>query len=326
MPGYILKNGIYQTPESGFDRVFDLIFSPQSKTTTSYKFVLLSAILNNIFNADAQLRLPLRTLFDHFAEAFWNLSIRQGLYQIGSGRQTAIRKVLETHRLTHGIAKDVAFENIPNRDAVVDKVLKEGRRYVLGALFGDSDGSLYSFSKDWDYIQLNPDFYDYARFHRLAIMDRNNYAWARYLEAANPASQCGHILTHLDFANKRQNLTIYRSVLQAYRDTCFYCGASRTRTWEVDHFVPWSFVKDDRIWNMALACRTCNNTKRDRIPPEPYFDRLREQNDRLPTVLYDSHGNAMRVKEQFATYRTDRLTELYDTALRHLRVWEPSRG
>ncbi|MAT38116.1 MAG: hypothetical protein CL946_00780 [Ectothiorhodospiraceae bacterium] len=240
MAGYILKNGIYQTPDSGFDRVFDLIFSPQSKTTTSYKFVLLSAILNNIFNADDQLRLPLRTIFHHFAEAFWNLSIRQGLSQIGSGRQTAIRKALEDHRDKYDIARDVAFENIPRKDEVVQQVLKKGRRYVLGALFGDSDGSLYSFSSDWDYIQLNPDFYDYARYHRLAIIDRNNYTWARYLEAANPG--CGQILTYLDFANKRQNLSIYRSVLQEYRDTCFYCGASRTRTWEVDHFVPCPFV------------------------------------------------------------------------------------
>lgn len=39
----------------------------------------------------------------------------------------------------------------------------------------------------------------------------------------------------------------------------------------VDHFIPWSFVKDDKIWNFVLSCPTCNVKKNNRVPNKDFL-------------------------------------------------------
>lgn len=47
------------------------------------------------------------------------------------------------------------------------------------------------------------------------------------------------------------------------------------------HFIPWSFIKDDNLWNLVLACPTCNRRKNDKLPDEQYLDALVERNNLL---------------------------------------------
>ena len=46
---------------------------------------------------------------------------------------------------------------------------------------------------------------------------------------------------------------------------CFYDESHDMASPEVDHVLPWSFVLEDKTWNLVLACRKCNNEKRDRL-------------------------------------------------------------
>lgn len=67
-------------------------------------------------------------------------------------------------------------------------------------------------------------------------------------------------------------------------NTCFYCEKTLRQTEskiEVDHFVPWSFIHSDDLWNFALSCRNCNNNKRDKLPVVQYLDELIKQNRML---------------------------------------------
>ena len=32
----------------------------------------------------------------------------------------------------------------------------------------------------------------------------------------------------------------------------------KKKKYDIDHFIPWSFVKDDKIWNLVLSCAECN--------------------------------------------------------------------
>jgi hypothetical protein len=50
---------------------------------------------------------------------------------------------------------------------------------------------------------------------------------------------------------------------------------------EVDHLLPWSFVLEDRTWNLVLACRKCNNGKRDRLTNKGDLERLCARNEHL---------------------------------------------
>ena len=67
-------------------------------------------------------------------------------------------------------------------------------------------------------------------------------------------------------------------------DTCFYCGKKLQKQIHVDHFIPWSFVKDDKLWNFVLTCPTCNIRKSNNIPAKDYVIRIEERNKKIQRV------------------------------------------
>jgi hypothetical protein len=50
---------------------------------------------------------------------------------------------------------------------------------------------------------------------------------------------------------------------------------------EVDHVLPWSFVLEDKAWNLVLTCRKCNNGKRDRLANLNALERLCSRNEEI---------------------------------------------
>lgn len=56
--------------------------------------------------------------------------------------------------------------------------------------------------------------------------------------------------------------------------TCIYSGQSITAAnLSLDHFLPWSYVAHDQLWNIIPAPKSVNSAKSDRLPSlEKYFD------------------------------------------------------
>ncbi len=58
-------------------------------------------------------------------------------------------------------------------------------------------------------------------------------------------------------------------LLQKFDHTCAYCdGFSGDPVLNIDHILPRSRGGTDRVSNLAMACRTCNEDKNDRTPAE----------------------------------------------------------
>lgn len=55
---------------------------------------------------------------------------------------------------------------------------------------------------------------------------------------------------------------------------------------EVDHVLPWSFVLEDRTWNLVVACRKCNNEKRDRLANMVALERLCVRNEQIAKNIF----------------------------------------
>lgn len=113
----------------------------------------------------------------------------------------------------------------------------------------------YSFSVREEWIQINPVMYEFICKHKVMIEKLNYYEWARYLEKVNEDSVATKILDKIDESSKRNNLSMYRQILfdEFESKTCFYCGKPlKADNVDVDHFIPWSFIKDDKLWNLVL--------------------------------------------------------------------------
>ena len=85
---------------------------------------------------------------------------------------------------------------------------------------------------------------------------------------------------------------------------------------EVDHVLPWSFVLEDKTWNLVLACRKCNNEKRDRLTNMDALKWLCARNEKIANGHIHVDPAFLR---HFAEWQTRDLSShikgLYDQAV-----------
>lgn len=289
MAGYDLKEESYiqkQLTEDDLWSIFSGMFSSKVSHDTSYKYGFFKSILDSLYNADENLVLTFDQLFYKFTEIYWNLVLKYNLRQKAKtkdGRETSLERVLKEALNKQEIIADVSFEAISDemKIKISHKVKMKCKENVVGALFGDSKHTLYSFSKKSEYIQLNPLVYAFMTKHKKILEKMNYFEWAKYLEKVNEKSSTRNLLNNLDTITFRSDLSVYRRILfeEFEERSCFYCGKElKYGDIHVDHFIPWSFIKDDSLWNLVLSCPQCNRKKSDKLTPELFVNHLIKRN------------------------------------------------
>ena len=109
-----------------------------------------------------------------------------------------------------------------------------------------------------------------------------------------------HGLITFDKYHRRKSITGCRDALNGYqKGKCFYCfnnisiAPTTTDLADIDHFFPFKMNhlfrgNLDQIWNLVLACKTCNRGekgKSDNIPEKRFLERLHKRNN----FLINSH-------------------------------------
>lgn len=78
----------------------------------------------------------------------------------------------------------------------------------------------------------------------------------------------------------------------------------------MDHFVPWSYVANDELWNLIPMEKSLNSSKNNKLPDwGEYFRRMAESQYRLYEVIF-SHGE---VRTSFEKCRRDNLNAIWAT-------------
>ena len=86
--------------------------------------------------------------------------------------------------------------------------------------------------------------------------------WLRHVARRNEEQVDELRLEAFLFGSQRTSLHAVRApLLDLQGGRCFYCDGERAG-WEVDHFLPWARWPDDRLDNLVVAHRRCNNDKR----------------------------------------------------------------
>ena len=162
-------------------------------------------------------------------------------------------------------------------------------------------------------------------------------AWALDLPRAGLAIQAD-AETGMLFVERirRVNLTGVRAALNGYqRGSCFYCRAEMTLAQaDVDHFFPWALkarreMPDaDSVWNLVLACRSCNRGARGKFAsvPKPHLvERLNERNNWLVESHHPLRETILLQTGHDAESRASFLRSRQRIALAALiHEWEPA--
>ena len=320
--GFDLKEGFYKDQRASEDELwsaFTSLFSSQTTMVSSYKYGFLKAIIDNLYNVDAGLVLSFDQLFSKFAEIYWNLILKHKLNQQAK-KETYLEQILKETVIRYDLPEGVPFESL-RPDIMIEvshQVKIKCKKYVVGALFEDTKQLFYSFSRTGEWLKINPQMYEFICKHKVSIEKLNYYEWARFLERVNDSGGVDHLLSKIDESAKRNNLSYYRDILfEEFEKKCFYCGKKvNLGNVEVDHFIPWSFIKDDNLWNFVLACPECNNKKRDKLADKRHLLELVERNSE---IVIETHSD-MR------NYQQESLMKIYNWAMQngYSKIWTPS--
>ncbi|MBT2571537.1 HNH endonuclease domain-containing protein [Planococcus sp. ISL-110] len=313
--GWKLKEGsaVYSTVSD--DELWTVtmkVLSSQTMKTTSYKYALLRAFLENLYKANGRLELSFDQLAESFAKLYWNLVIRNGYSQ---GHQAQIEKDLKDLQVKFTIPEGVSFEALQEShqaelvQRVENNILK---KYVVGALYADTNGLLYGFSKKDRKVVLTPSSYEFLLKYQTTVFKLANYELAKFLQKKNPYLTQGILLDEIENITQRESLKQFQQLIVAHSGSfCFYTDKpllQTHRTIAVDHFVPWSFVHSDELWNFVLTSTQLNSRKGSKLPAEPYLEKLHERNQ-----LFKQNGD-IYVKQYMENYSFQQFVRLYGYA------------
>lgn len=311
MAGWNLKCGSITEYYPSDDRIwslFNYVFSDSSRKRNTYKFGLIKSFLDNAFNGkktDTGVFFTYKELFARFAENYWNLVVKYDLRQMrpdGRSVFSKIETILKAEVVENTLLAAFEFGAIDaeKKARIIKKVTSECKKCVIGALYEDFDGVIYSFDLKADGLVLNYTVYEFMLKHKAELEKLNYYSWAKFLEQVNDDNALIRVIDKLELATpRRENLSVYREILRREfeEDTCFYCGKKLQNSIHVDHFIPWSFVKDDKLWNFVLSCPACNLKKNNKISNPDYIMKIEERNRRIQQV-----ENNIIVQNDFDAY------------------------
>ena len=300
--------------------LFNYVFSDSSKKRNTYKFGLIKSLLDNAFNGkktEKGVYYTYEEIFSKFAENYWNLVVKYDLRQMrpdGKSKYSRIESIFIKAVTDNTIISVLEFQSldIDLKKSLIKQVSKECRKYVIGALYEDFDGLIYDFDLADDGLTLNPVFSDFMLKYKSELERLNYYSWAKFLEQVNDENVLIKVLEKLELATpKREDLSIYRELLRREfeENTCFYCGKKLNDKAHVDHFIPWSFVKDDKIWNFVLACPSCNSKKNNKIPKKEYIVKIEKRNNCIKT----SHD--IIIETEMSEYSDDVIERMWKYAM-----------
>lgn len=164
---------------------------------------------------------------------------------------------------------------------------------------------LYSLYKDEDefYIVLNSKWKDYLHSHYKILMDFAYWNLTQFLQKRNPNVPA--ISSKLIKPEERSSLTTqhkYWDVVlsQGEEFKCIYTGKPLHRgDYDLDHFIPWSFVSHDLLWNLIPSDGSINSSKSNKLPSlEVYLPRLARMQQRSLQIILDT-GHKPKLLEDY---------------------------
>lgn len=280
--------------ERSLKETFIAILKHGNKANT-YKFALARALVEYCRDTPSgtiERDIPYSYFAGKFLEYYWHQEYK---YHIKQDFQTerspkvvqAIRRVFKTNLYS-------AF------DQITDEEKQQGRDIILRDVFGHArsktslvvpkfqniaqggrsklDKVFYDYDDDAKIVRLRPEAFDFFKSNHVILSMAILSEWAKFLEKINKSLPMLVAKIEQDEI-RRGPLGPYRDMYLEHTCHCFYCGDRlETGYIDVDHFLPWSYIFEDQMWNLVLACIRCNSKKSASLPQEEFCHEIIKRN------------------------------------------------
>ncbi|MCA1063886.1 HNH endonuclease domain-containing protein [Rossellomorea sp. AcN35-11] len=307
-------------------RGFTIILSSKSVKSSTYKYALIKALIENLYQIDEDFKVTYDQLAYTFTKVYWNLIVHHNLTIQNSGKTARVVSIIKEEQSKHSIPPEMIFDKIPDslQLKLVSKIKATMKINVFGALYGDTRGQFYAFDHKTELLRFNPAVHAFILKYQRLITNLTNYHMAAMIEQLNVVPDINYLLGKVESIAKRSSLRPFEKILLSHFEAhCFYCNkrlSGQKRETHVDHFIPWSFVQSDHIWNLVLACNKCNSSKSDKLPVKGYLEEIIKRNKQL----YECVDND-QLEKQMQNYKSKKMNMLYDYSVKNGfdEVWTP---
>lgn len=144
---------------------------------------------------------------------------------------------------------------------------------IVDELKVSEDAAPYHFTPGRDSLVLHADWQAFFVEHAAILRGFVEIGLVRFLQAKNPTVPGLANMLRMPMARDLGRArTFWEQANQAHLNqrsaslTNLYTGRSLDEFFVVDHFMPWSYVAHDYIWNTVPTDQSTNSSKSDRIP------------------------------------------------------------
>ena len=154
--------------------------------------------------------------------------------------------------------------------------------------FGDQKGLKRKIIFHEAWIQMIQD-------NMVAILGWIQYEKVRWLQNNNPEVP-GLVYKLAPLDDKMRKLGHVRKLWEGILDLTniidvFKNESIKRASYDVDHFIPWSFVMNDELWNLMPMDSSLNSSKSNRLPQwEKYFVRFAQNQFTMYELVYEKAG------------------------------------
>lgn len=195
------------------------------------------------------------------------------------------------------------------------KGMKDGklnRTIKALATVGTSYKSPYYF--DNDRLVFDEDWFNYFRQHLKIMQDFCLWNLLKYLQKRNP--NVPNIAAKLFPPNSKDRSlatqhTFWKSIIE-HQNQSIQCIYSKQiiKDYALDHFIPWSFVTHNQLWNLVPIPQSVNSQKSNNLPKlDLYFEPFADLQYQAFRIGYD-----LNLKKSLEDY-----LEVFNTELKQIR-------
>lgn len=326
------------------DAMQTLVFG--NSLTSTYKLALIRAIVEIVSESAPRANgADLKITYDELADAFLRMYWTQGeVYEATSGEQGVLAQNPANSLLILSLISDFKTETARYPEAKTSKTLTWYQASRLPQYAGLRKNCVQrvliknplTYIKGYEFLFRNERaagavFVTGAvaryvcRFYPF-LMELTESRWEAEVRSLKKnegllGDKNGRTLRDFLFhAQERESLEAVRTFMaeKLGEATCFYCGATlRKGASHADHFIPFSFYQDTKVFNFVPACASCNTSKSNFLASgehvENWMKRNREKAEFIirtcPNQL--DPGTAVTGNRAFTVYqRADERKEL----------------
>jgi hypothetical protein len=314
-------------------------------TTNSYKFYWFLAILDSVKENDKAL-IPMNELALRMVASVW---YPLDYYKLSFGKQDSFKEIANyvssLYKVDNSINSKNLFEQINTNleeksiKSIQQKVTSTLLRYVpyrfvqpfftnetkgledgkVNNAIKEASNNFFSSEKERviyrftnDYIEINDVWLEYFKTHQSILRGFIYWHLVRFLQKNN--ENVVGLTEKLEKPTQR-NLTLandyWKGYLKANPATfCIYSDEIITnQNLSLDHFIPWSYVSHDRLWNIIPTPKNVNSSKNDKLPSiDLYFDKFVDLQHQ--SFLYYVENERFKLLEDYSLLFRKELKEI----------------